>query len=75
MKLKKVTKEEKFADKKIARDSMARFFKQPEEHEQVKPVGKGQEDMVNILLTMNYLSGFAKYVADSSKKTKEEPAI
>ena len=49
---------------------MTAFYKEPKEEEKVKPVGIGQDDMVNILLTMNYLWGFSKYIADASKKTE-----
>ena len=58
----KLKGEENKEERKKQRNMLQSFYYKPDPQENIKPVAISQEEMVNILLTMNYLSGFAKYI-------------
>lgn len=64
MQMEKAFKEGEDVEKLRLKQIADPFFKQGDK---VEPVGRGQEDMVNILLTMNYLAGFTAVINEAMK--------
>lgn len=58
----------------LFRKNAVKNFYDPTQRIRVKPVPMGLDDMVNILMSINYLSGFSKFQGGGDKDDNQKPA-